>query len=114
MKTCAYPNCDKLVTNWRIVCCGMQHQRQYNGLRKTNKVPMVVNGPKVAWRNLDKINAFYKEAKRLTEETGIPHEVDHIVPVHSRHVCGLHNEFNLRVIPGTQNRRKGNTFTSEV
>jgi 5-methylcytosine-specific restriction endonuclease McrA len=38
----------------------------------------------------------------------VKHEVDHIVPLKSPLVCGLHVEHNLQVIPATQNRRKHN------
>lgn len=47
-------------------------------------------------------------AERLTRETGIPHQVDHIVPLQSKIVCGLHVEHNLRVITATENARKKN------
>lgn len=54
------------------------------------------------------IMAFYIEAQRLTEETGIPHEVDHIIPINGKTMCGLHVPSNLRVITQEENRRKGN------
>lgn len=50
-------------------------------------------------------NNYYKEARRLTEETGIKHEVDHIWPL-SR--GGPHLPWNLRVITAEENRKKGN------
>lgn len=37
-----------------------------------------------------------------------PMEVDHIVPITNRLVCGLHVPWNLQVVTRTQNRRKGN------
>jgi hypothetical protein len=40
--------------------------------------------------------------------TGFKWHVDHIVPLISRFVCGLHNECNLAVIPAKQNIIKGN------
>jgi 5-methylcytosine-specific restriction endonuclease McrA len=52
----------------------------------------------------DVILELYAEAKRLTEETGIPYEVDHIIPI-----CkgGLHHPDNLQVITQKENRKKG-------
>ena len=55
-----------------------------------------------------KIEEFYIEAARLTKETGIPHEVDHIEPLQGDDVCGLHVPGNLRVIQRSPNRRKSN------
>lgn len=63
-----------------------------------------------AWADHDKIASFYAEAVRLTRETGVLHEVDHIVPlVHSR-VCGLHVHTNLQILTSTANKRKSNKF----
>lgn len=61
-----------------------------------------------AWADFDAIRAFYEEARRLTEETGIPHHVDHIVPLQSKLVCGLHAQANLRVVTDSENVKKRN------
>jgi 5-methylcytosine-specific restriction endonuclease McrA len=47
---------------------------------------------------------YYSEAKRLTELTGVTHEVDHIIPL-----CqgGLHAPWNLQVLTQSDNRSKG-------
>ena len=55
-----------------------------------------------AWADFEAIKSFYACAK--TMET--PHEVDHIVPLQGKNVCGLHWEKNLQVIPKTENRKK--------
>lgn len=39
---------------------------------------------------------------------GLKYEVDHIVPIKGRNVCGLHVPWNLRAIPKEQNREKNN------
>lgn len=61
-----------------------------------------------AWANADDIAAVYAEAGRISRESGVRHEVDHIVPLQGRLVCGLHVAENLRVITAEENRRKGN------
>jgi hypothetical protein len=54
--------------------------------------------------------AVYAEAKRLSEETGIPHEVDHIIPLRGKLVSGLHVIANLRVVTRSENRRKSKRY----
>jgi Stc1 domain len=60
------------------------------------------------WANEGAIRAIYAEATRLTRKTGIRHEVDHIYPLQSNVVCGLHCEANLQILPKIENIRKGN------
>lgn len=62
------------------------------------------------WADQGAIAAFYEIAKRVTRCTGIRFEVDHIIPLQGKNVCGLHVPTNLRVIPKFQNGSKGNRF----
>ncbi len=59
-----------------------------------------------AWSDLKAIKAIYQQARRQTLETGIKHEVDHILPIQGKKVCGLHVPSNLRVITKAENARK--------
>ena len=56
------------------------------------------------------IQEAYDLAARRTKETGFPWEVDHIIPIAGKSVCGLHVAANIQVIPRFANRRKGNRF----
>jgi hypothetical protein len=60
------------------------------------------------WANKETIKEMYKQARQLTSETGIRHEVDHIIPIKHPLVCGLHTENNLRIISASENLRKSN------
>tara|TARA_R110000803_G_scaffold39456_1_gene85137 strand:+ start:129 stop:692 length:564 start_codon:yes stop_codon:yes gene_type:complete len=64
----------------------------------------------VSWANKKLIQQIYKQARALTEETGEPYHVDHIIPLQGELVSGLHVETNLQVIPAGDNVRKSNKF----
>lgn len=66
------------------------------------------------WANRFFIAEAYDLARRRTEATGIKWNVDHIVPLKSPLVCGLHVEHNLRVIPATVNQQKKNVWWPEM
>lgn len=51
---------------------------------------------------------LYLQAMDLTKLTGERYVVDHIVPLLSDEVCGLHVPWNLRVITQEENLRKSN------
>jgi len=51
---------------------------------------------------------LYLQAMELTKLTGERYVVDHIVPLISDEVCGLHVPWNLRVITQEENLKKSN------
>ena len=61
------------------------------------------------WVDKKAIKAVYDEAKKISKEIGIPHQVDHIWPLTHESFSGLHVPWNLRIIPSPQNSAKGNT-----
>lgn len=60
------------------------------------------------WADHTAILEVYAKAAMLTKQTGIPHDVDHIVPLQAKTACGLHVQWNLRPIPASINRAKQN------
>ena len=79
-----------------------------NGERRARRLRQT---PRWAWQEKDEIEKLYQEAATLQESSGIPHEVDHIVPLNHPKVSGLHCLANLRVVTQTENREKWNSFT---
>ena len=67
-----------------------------------------------AWADRQAMQAIYAESKRIEIETGVPQDVDHIVPIQGKTVCGLHCGANLRVIPRHDNRTKHNTWWPDM
>ena len=67
-----------------------------------------------SWANDQLITAYYVEAKRLEELTGIQFHVDHIIPLQGELVSGLHVETNLQLLPANENIGKSNRFAPET
>lgn len=61
-----------------------------------------------AWADFEEIYYIYELAKERSLE------VDHIVPLNSDVVCGLHVQDNLRCIPKTLNLKKLNRYWPDM
>jgi len=67
----------------------------------------VTSEQKLAMRQL------YLQAMELTKLTGERYVVDHIIPLISHEVCGLHVPWNLRVITQEENLKKSNKILTD-
>jgi hypothetical protein len=64
-----------------------------------------------SWLTIDDhwiIEQAYELAQIRTKMFGFDWHVDHIIPLQGKTVSGLHVPWNLQVIPGVENIRKGN------
>jgi 5-methylcytosine-specific restriction endonuclease McrA len=60
------------------------------------------------------IRKLYLQAQELTKLTGERYVVDHIVPLISPEVCGLHVPWNLRVVTQEENLKKSNKLVAST
>jgi len=60
------------------------------------------------------MRALYLKAQELTKIAGQRYVVDHIIPLISESVCGLHVPWNLRVITQEENLKKSNKVVDVV
>jgi hypothetical protein len=67
----------------------------------------------VTWANKQAIEQIYERARKLTTDTGIQHEVDHVLPLRGKYVCGFHVETNLQILTEIENQRKTNNVIEE-
>jgi hypothetical protein len=72
------------------------------------------NQARPAWVDPEFADLVFSEAYRLAEcrkeITGFDWHVDHIIPLKSKLVSGLHVPTNIQVIPAAMNLRKGDRF----
>lgn len=60
------------------------------------------------WVDRGAMVAVYEEAYRLSADTGVEHDVDHIIPLNHPYMSGLHVPWNLQPLPSSENRAKHN------
>ena len=85
---------DKRNSNYKkIIKCAAEMKRKASKLKATP-----------VWADKDLIKDMYIEAKYQDMQ------VDHIVPLKSDKVCGLHWEGNLQLLTAEENQSKGNRY----
>ncbi len=62
------------------------------------------------WALQSDINKLYKLSKKM----GSNYQVDHIIPLASPFVCGLHCPDNLEIITEIQNIKKSNSYWPDM
>ena len=118
-----------------------KYSRDVDGVRRQCKTCMVVQSRGYAVKSPDVANAknakyralklqrtpkwlsksqykdilkVYSKCRKVSRKTGVKHEVDHIVPLKGRHVCGLHVPWNLQIITKSENAKKGNRYNEDT
>lgn len=108
------------ITSGNTISCGCKGGQKAAKRPDSVRLKARVNGSR---RRAAELMAYYPGDQELLEfiemeaheiaqmrlaVTGEKWEVDHIVPLQSKLVCGLHNEFNLQVITQRENSSKRN------
>jgi 5-methylcytosine-specific restriction endonuclease McrA len=83
-------------------------------LAKTNVRRSSIRAHTPSWSDKKAIKEIYLKAAQMSIETGIQHEVDHIVPIMSKIVCGLHCQQNLQIITSYENKKKSNIWWPDM
>jgi hypothetical protein len=89
---------------WRNA--NLEKRRAYNAARRAAKANATPS-----WLTAEEKQAIaqvFVRARTLEKRCGEPMHVDHILPLKSDWVCGLHVPWNLRVLPAAKNIAKGN------
>lgn len=80
--------------------------KRYNKLKRKQARP--------SWVDIRELVEIENVCRRVSQETGITHHVDHIVPLNGKTVCGLDVPWNLQVIPAADNLRKSNKLLHDI
>ena len=83
------------------------YSSQYRA-RKLNATP-----PWITAEDLQRIAEIYEQAKTITEQTGIEHHVDHIIPLKGKSISGLHIPENLQILTKEDNLKKSNQWAAQ-
>ena len=75
-------------------------EKSTNRRRNFKRIPLTLDERR-------KIQQLIRQSRLLSEQTGVPHEVDHIWPI-SR--GGWHHPSNMRIITKEKNRAKGSVL----
>lgn len=106
--------CIQRVRDWRRAnrekdrALKKRYREKYPGkiAAKTRRRQAMKMNATPAWANKEEIEKIYEEAARL-RGLGQDVEVDHIIPLNGKNICGLHIETNLQIITAAENRLKG-------
>lgn len=105
-------NKDKIKRDGKLYARNNKHVINHNNsnhrAKKLQATPKWLTG-----FDLEYIKNIYTQSSELTRITGIKYNVDHIVPLNSKLVCGLHVPWNLQVIEQSENIKKSNKILKE-
>ncbi|MDE2057144.1 MAG: hypothetical protein KGI88_07970 [Betaproteobacteria bacterium] len=106
----ARPHAEKKLHKSKYKKANLELYKALTSLRKRRH--REATPPWLTKEDKDAIKKLYRVAMELTKITGVHYVVDHIRPLHSEVVCGMHVPWNLEVITQEENLRKSNKVLS--
>lgn len=106
----ALKNTEKVITaslNWRKR--NLDKRSEIEARRRAAKRRAVPG-----WYDAKKVEQLFAERRELSATSGVQYAVDHIVPLISEIVCGLHWHVNMQVITAKENSSKGNRYWPDM
>jgi hypothetical protein len=82
-----------------------KNKKQKNAYKSQRRKLIIQATPK--WADIQAIISFYKNCPE-------GYQVDHIVPIKGKHICGLHVLENLQYLPKFDNLSKGNKINLDT
>lgn len=84
----------------------------WSNKQRSKKIRQATIGKKEFW---SEIGSIYKKCKEMNKECGyIKYNVDHIAPINSAFICGLHVPWNLRIVDKGINASKNNKLDMDL
>ncbi len=62
------------------------------------------------WVDMDELMKIWAKCRALENETGVPHSMDHSIPLNHPYVCGLTVPWNIQITTRAVNSSKGNKW----
>lgn len=105
---CKIVGCEKAIGKYGNNGMCRYHARAVQRARRPAHYRAKVNARRSRERAATPSWADLAAIERIYLNCPAGHEVDHIVPLQSPEVCGLHVPYNLQYLPMPENRRKSN------
>lgn len=94
-----------------LVLAGMPPKWLYLHTRRRYVEQKILATP--PWVSHKEMMALQVEKLRISEQSGIRHVLDHVVPLNHPMVCGLNVPWNIQVVPYWHNSRKSNNYSPD-
>lgn len=107
-------NPNKVLESNRRRSSGFKTRNRQIYTASQNKRRAIKLGATPAWADHKAIEQYYLIANYLSFELGVDFHVDHVVPLQSDRVCGLHAQTNMNIALGSWNISKSNRWWPDM